>query len=29
MKYYVVDAFTKELFAGNPAGICPVADWPE
>lgn len=29
MKYYVVDAFTKELFAGNPAGICPVEDWPE
>ena len=29
MKYYVVDAFTKELFAGNPADICPVADWPE
>ncbi len=28
MKYYVVDAFTKELFSGNPAGICPVGDWP-
>jgi PhzF family phenazine biosynthesis protein len=22
MKYYVVDAFTDELFHGNPAGIC-------
>ena len=29
MKYYVVDAFTRELFSGNPAGICPVAEWPE
>lgn len=29
MKYYVVDAFTQQLFAGNPAGICPVHDWPE
>lgn len=28
MKYYVVDAFTKALFSGNPAGICPVEDWP-
>ena len=22
MKYYVVDAFTEELFRGNPAGVC-------
>jgi PhzF family phenazine biosynthesis protein len=22
MKYYVVDAFTEELFKGNPAGVC-------
>jgi len=22
MKYYVVDAFTDELFKGNPAGVC-------
>ena len=29
MKYYVVDAFTRTLFAGNPAGICPVQDWPD
>lgn len=22
MKYYVIDAFTSELFGGNPAGVC-------
>ena len=22
MKYYVVDAFAKKVFSGNPAGIC-------
>ena len=22
LKYYVVDAFTDELFKGNPAGVC-------
>ena len=22
MKYYIVDAFTEELFKGNPAGVC-------
>lgn len=22
MEYYVVDAFTRELFGGNPAGVC-------
>lgn len=22
MKYYVIDAFTEELFKGNPAGVC-------
>jgi PhzF family phenazine biosynthesis protein len=27
---YLVDAFTAVPFAGNPAGVCPVAgDWPE
>ncbi len=25
--YYQVDAFTSRLFAGNPAGVCPLADW--
>ncbi|MCL1863518.1 MAG: PhzF family phenazine biosynthesis protein [Defluviitaleaceae bacterium] len=24
MKYYIVDAFTDKLFAGNPAGVCVV-----
>ena len=24
MKYYIVDAFTDELFSGNPAGVCLV-----
>lgn len=27
MKYYVVDAFTKDIFGGNPAGVC-LADRP-
>ncbi len=22
MDYYVVDAFTSEIFCGNPAGVC-------
>jgi PhzF family phenazine biosynthesis protein len=25
--YYVVDAFTDQLFRGNPAGVCPLTDW--
>jgi PhzF family phenazine biosynthesis protein len=25
--YYHVDAFTGRLFSGNPAGVCPLADW--
>ena len=29
MRYYVVDAFTTEVFKGNPAGVCVVeGDWP-
>ncbi len=24
MQYYVVDAFAKEPFTGNPAGVCPL-----
>ena len=28
MKYYVVDAFTSELFKGNPAGVCVVDSFP-
>ena len=27
MKYYVVDAFTDELFKGNPAGVCILEKW--
>ncbi len=29
MRYYVVDAFTDALFGGNPAGVCPLAAWPD
>jgi PhzF family phenazine biosynthesis protein len=25
--YYHVDAFTRTLFSGNPAGVCLLADW--
>lgn len=24
---YVVDAFTRETFAGNPAAVCPLEEW--
>ena len=27
MKYYIVDAFAEELFAGNPAGVCILDKW--
>lgn len=27
MQYYVVDVFTKELFKGNPAGVCLLDEW--
>ena len=27
--FYQVDAFTNELFKGNPAGVCFVDDYPE
>lgn len=26
---YQVDAFTDELFRGNPAAVCPLDSWPE
>lgn len=26
---YQVDAFTGTLFAGNPAAVCPLDDWPD
>ncbi len=25
--YYVVNAFTREAFGGNPAGVCPLRSW--
>ncbi|MBI4875122.1 MAG: PhzF family phenazine biosynthesis protein [Acidobacteria bacterium] len=25
--FYQVDAFTSRLFAGNPAGVCPLPEW--
>ena len=25
---FQVDAFTKSIFKGNPAAVCPVKDWP-
>lgn len=24
-----VDAFTQELFSGNPAAVCPLLEWPD
>ena len=24
---YIVDAFTTELFSGNPAAVCPLDNW--
>jgi len=27
MKYFIVDAFTDELFKGNPAGVCILDEW--
>jgi PhzF family phenazine biosynthesis protein len=29
IRQYQVDAFTTRVFAGNPAAVCPLADWPE
>lgn len=26
---YQVDAFASRLFAGNPAAVCPLEEWPE
>jgi len=27
IKYYQIDAFTGELFKGNPGGVCPLDKW--
>src|SRR5687768_11590026 len=24
---YQVDAFTKKIFSGNPAAVCPINEW--
>lgn len=29
MRYFIVDAFTDELFRGNQAGVCLLPGWPE
>ncbi len=29
LRLYQVDAFTCNLFAGNPAAVCPLETWPE
>ena len=29
MKQFVVDAFTDEVFRGNPAAVCVLDEWPE
>jgi PhzF family phenazine biosynthesis protein len=29
MEIYQVDAFTENVFSGNPAAVIPVAEWPE
>lgn len=26
---YQIDAFTSEVFKGNPAAVCPLLDWPD
>ena len=28
IRIFYVDAFTKELFKGNPAGVCILEEWP-
>ena len=27
MKQYIVDAFTKTVFHGNPAAVCVMEEW--
>ena len=26
---YQVDAFTRDVFGGNPAAVCPLESWPD
>ncbi|WP_165044996.1 PhzF family phenazine biosynthesis protein [Dysgonomonas sp. ZJ709] len=28
-KIYQIDAFADKVFSGNPAAVCPLAQWPE
>ena len=28
IRIFYVDAFTKELFKGNPAAVCILEEWP-
>ncbi|MEP7377868.1 MAG: PhzF family phenazine biosynthesis protein [Chitinophagaceae bacterium] len=29
IEIYQVDSFCKDIFSGNPAGVCPLDAWPE
>ena len=29
IKIFQIDAFTDQLFGGNPAAVCPLAEWPD
>jgi PhzF family phenazine biosynthesis protein len=29
LPYFHVDAFTSHVFSGNPAGVCPLEQWPD
>lgn len=29
IKIYQIDAFTDQLFGGNPAAVCPLDSWPD
>jgi PhzF family phenazine biosynthesis protein len=29
IKLYQIDAFTDQVFSGNPAAVCPLESWPE
>lgn len=29
LRYFVVEAFTDRPFAGNPAAVVPLLDWPD
>ena len=26
--FYQIDAFSKKIFGGNPAAVCPLESWP-